>query len=147
MAMKSKFPIKEGSLEFFEDFIEIRDKWKSARFMYKTQSYLFVAYPLTIVIFQKLHDTLWWILLVLLVLFSIIQIYKIFNPKKRIFKNQLPFDQIEEVILERYSYDKLSAKFHLRNKTWRLVDLDFDRFWKADFEQALVSKGIAVESV
>lgn len=83
----------------------------------------------------------------LLAIFAIIKIYRFFNPQKRIFKNQLPIDQIDEVILERYSYDRLSAKFHLKNRTYRLVDLDFDRFWKADFEQALISNGIAVESI
>lgn len=145
--MKSLFPIKEGSLEFFEDRIEIRDKWKSARFMYKSQPYIFVGYPLTIVLFQKLHDGWWWFLMMLVILYAIIMIYRIFNPKKRIFKNQLPIDQIDEVILEKYSYDRLSAKFYLKNRTYRLVDLDFDRFWKADFEQVLGSNGIAVENI
>jgi hypothetical protein len=145
--LKSQFPIKEGTLEFFEDYIEIRDKWKSARFAYKYQPYLLIAYPLTIVLFQKVHDEIWWLLTMLLAIFAIIKIYRFFNAKKRIFKNQLPIDQIAEVILERYSYDRLSAKFHLKNRTYRLVDLDFDRFWKADFEQALISNGIAVESI
>ena len=145
--MKSLFPIKEGSLEFFEDHIEIRDKWKSARFVYKYQPYLLVAYPLTIVLFQKVHDGMWWLLLMLLILFAIIKIYRILSRKKRIFQNQLPIDQIDEVILEKYSYNKLSAKFYLKNRTYRLVDLDFDRFWKADFEEALISNGIAVESI
>ena len=145
--MKSQFPIKEGSLEFFVDHIEIRDKWKSARFQYNIVPYLLVAYPLEIVFIQKVHDEIWWILMVLLIIYAIAIIYRFLNPQKRIFKNQLPIDQINEVILERYSYDRLSAKFCLKNRTYRLVDLDFDRFWKADFEQTLISNGIAVESI
>ena len=145
--MKSQFPIKEGTLEFFEDYIEIRDKWKSARFQYNIVPYLLVAYPLEIVFIQKVHDEIWWILMVLLIIYAIAIIYRFLNPKKRIFKNQLPIDQIDEVILEKYSYDKLSAKFYLKNSTYRLVDLDFDRFWKADFEETLMSNGIAVESI
>jgi hypothetical protein len=145
--VKSQFPIKEGTLEFFEDYIEIRDNWKSARFQYNIVPYLLVAYPLEIVFIQKVHDEIWWILMMLLIIYAIAIIYRFLNPKKRIFKNQLRIDQIDEVILEKYSYDKLSAKFYLKNKTYRLVDLDFDRFWKADFEQALISNGIAVESI
>ena len=145
--LKSQFPIKEGSLEFFVDHIEIRDKWKTARFQYNIVPYLLVAYPLEIVFVQKVHDEIWWILMVLLIIYSIAIIYRFLNPKKRIFKNQLPIDQIDKVILEKYSYNKLSAKIYLKNRTYRLVDLDFDRFWKADFEQVLISKGIAVESI
>jgi hypothetical protein len=145
--MKAQFPIKEGKLEFFEDYIEIRDKWIFARFSYKFLPYIMVVYPFEIVFFQKVHDGIWWLFMMMLILYAITLIYRSLNPKKRIFKNQLPIDQIDEVILERYSYDRLSAKFCLKNRTYRLVDLDFDRFWKADLEEALVTKGIAVESI
>jgi len=74
-------------------------------------------------------------------------IFKFFNPKRRIFKSQLQIDQIDEVILEKYSYDRLLAKFILKNKERRFVDLDFDRFWQADFEQALEARGIVTERV
>jgi hypothetical protein len=82
--MKSKFPIKEGTLEFFEDYIEIGDKWKSARFQYKIVPYLLIAYPLEIVFIQKVHDEIWWILMVLLLIYAITAIYRVLNPKKRI---------------------------------------------------------------
>ncbi len=145
--MKTKFPIKEGSLEFIEDRIEIGDKWKSARFQYNTLPVISLLYPLALVSYRKLHDDMWWIGLVLLITGTLVLLFKFFYPKRRIFKSQLQINQIDKIILEKYSYDKLSAKFILKNKERRLVDLDFDRFWQADFEEALEARGIVTERV
>jgi hypothetical protein len=139
--MKTIFPIKEGTLEFFDDHIEIRDKWKSAQLI----SYIFpissTLYPLALV-FRPKHDDLWTFGVVLLVMWTLLLSFKLFNPKKTIYLSQLQIDQIDSIILERYSYDKLSAKFILKNRKRRLVNLDFDRFWRADFEEALAARNI-----
>ena len=145
MTTKSQFPIKEGSLEIFGDQIEINDKWKSARFRYYALPISSILYPLALV-FRRQHDHMWWFGLIMLIVWTILLLFTINNPKRRLHKGQLQINQIDKVILEKYSYDKLSAKFILKNKRRRFVDLDFDRFWKADFEQALEAKGVAVES-
>jgi len=142
--MKNLFPIKEGSLEFIEDYIEIRDKWKSQRFFYYTLPIVSIPYPLMFVL-RPPHDNRWWLMLVLLIVGSLLLLYMFLSPKKRIFKGQLPLNQIALVVLERYNYDKLSAKFILQDGKRRLVDLDFDRFWMADLKEVLEAKGIDVE--
>jgi hypothetical protein len=145
--MKSQFLIKEGKLEILEDRIEIGDKWKSARFQYNTLPVISLLYPLALVSYRKLHDDMWWIGLVLLIIGTLVLLFRLFYPKRRIFESQLQINQIDKVIFEKYSYDKLSAKFILKNKERRFVDLDFDKFWQADFEQALEAKGIVTERV
>src|SRR5665647_48229 len=109
--MKSQFPIKEGRLEIFEDRIEIGDKWKSAKFQYYYLPIISLLYPLALVGYRKLRDDMWWIWLVLLIIGTLVLLFRFFNPKRRIFESQLQIDQIDKVILEKYSYDKLSAKF------------------------------------
>lgn len=145
--MKSQFPIKEGNLEIFEDRIEIRDKWKSARFLYLSLPLLAVPYPLALVVTHNWKDGRWWFGLVLLGIEAIVTLFVFWGRKRRIFGSQLELDKIDKVILEKSFYDKLSAKFILKNKRRRFVQLDFDRFWKADFEQALEEKGVKVESI
>ena len=145
MAMKTIFPIKEGTLELFEDRIEIRDKWKSARFSYKIR-YFSMLYPLVLVL-RPQHDEMWRIGIGLLSLMTIVLLYRLLNRKKRIFDNQLQIYQVDSVILEKYSYDRLEAKFILRNGNYRMVNLDFDRFWQADLTESLEAKNISVKSV
>ena len=145
--MKSQFPIKEGNLEIFEDRIEIRDKWKSVRFLYLSLPLLAVPYPLALVVTHNWKDGLWWFGLVLLGIEAIVTLFVFGGRKRRIFDSQIELDKIDKVILEKSFYDKLSAKFILKNKRMRFVQLDFDRFWKADFEQALEAKGVIVESI
>ena len=53
--LKSQFPIKEGTLEFLKDYMEIRDKWKKAIFEFLKR---FVALFLGQVIIYTLVD-LW----------------------------------------------------------------------------------------
>lgn len=144
--MKTKFPIKEGTLEFMEDYIEIKDKWKSTRITLYLLYMTGVLYPLEMVFHGKNHDQ-FLLGVVFLSLWFILILLNIFFKKKRTFKGQLPIDQIKLVVLERYNYDKLSAKFIMKNNIIRLVDLDFNRFWKADLKEALAARGIAVESV
>ena len=145
MAMKAVFPIKEGTLELFEDRIEIRDKWKSARFSYNFR-YFSMLYPLILVL-RPQHDEMWWIGIGLLSLMTIVLLYRLLNRKKRIFDNQLQIYQVDSVILEKYSYDRLEARFILRNGNYRMVNLDFDRFWQADLKESLEAKNISVKSV
>ena len=143
--MKTNFPIEEGSLEFFEDRIEIRDKWKSARFSYKIR-YFWMLYPLVLVL-RPQHDEQWWIGIGLLTFMTIVLVFRLLNPKKRIFDSFLLINQIEKVVLEKYSYDRLEAKFILRNGNFRMVNLHFDRFWQADLTESLEAKNISVKSV
>ncbi len=143
--MKTNFPIEEGSLEFFEDRIEIRDKWKSARFSYKIR-YFSMLYPLILVL-RPQHDEMWWIGIGLLSLMTIVLLYRILNRKKEIFDSFLLINQIEKVVLEKYSYDRLEAIFILRNGNYRMVNLDVDRFWQADLTESLEAKNISVQSV
>ena len=143
--MKTIFPIKEGTLELFEDRIEIRDKWKSARFSYKFR-YFSMLYPFVLVL-RPQHDEQWWIGIGLLTLMTIVLVFRLLNPKKRIFDSYLLINQIEKVVLEKYSYDRLEAIFILRNGNYRMVNLDVDRFWQADLTESLEAKNISVQSV
>lgn len=140
--MKTKFPIKEGTLEFFEDHIEIKDKWKFARLQYYYLVFISLFASISLLVQRKEAEEIRWIWLVLLIIITIVLLFRIFNPKKRIFDIQLQIDQIDKVVMESYSYDRLSAVFYLKNGTRRLVDLDFDRFWRADFEQSLAETNI-----
>ena len=145
--MKSQFPIKEGNLEIIENRIEIRDQWKSARFLYLFGPLLTIPYPLVLVLTHTWQDGLWWLGLALLGIEAIVTLFVFGGRKRRIFDSQIELDKIDKVILEKSFYDKLSAKFIFKNKRRRFVQLDFDRFWKADFEQALEAKGVIVESI
>ena len=78
---------------------------------------------------------------------TIVLLYRLLNRKKRIFDNQLQIYQVDSVILEKYSYDRLEARFILRNGNYRMVNLDFDRFWQADLKESLEAKNISVKSV
>jgi len=143
--MKTKFPIKEGTLEFIENCIEIRDKWKSARFHYHFLPMISLLYPLLLVVHRKISDDIWWIGLVILIIGTLVIPFRFLNPKRRVFDSQLQLDQIDKVVMESYSYDRLSAVFYLKNGTRRLVNLDFDRFWRADFEQSLAERNVESE--
>ena len=145
--MKTNFPIKAGSLELFEDRIEIRDKWKSARFSYQVQPYILSFYPLALVVDRHRPDEMWWIGIILLSLNAIVLAYRFLSPGKRIFNHQLQINQIEKVVLEKYSYDQLDAKFILRNRNFRMVNLHFDRFWQADLTESLEARNISVETI
>ena len=105
-----------------------------------------MLYPLILVL-RPQHDEMWWIGIGLLSLMTIVLLYRILNRKKEIFDSFLLINQIEKVVLEKYSYDRLEAIFILRNGNYRMVNLDFDRFWQADLKESLEAKNISVKSV
>jgi hypothetical protein len=142
--MKTQFPIKEGTLEFFEDYIEIRDKWKFAKFYYRFFPIATMAYPVALVFTRKINDGQWWFGVVLTSIMIIGILYFLISGKRRIFHPLLQIDQIQKVEIEKYSHDNRWVKIYLKNRSRRLVEIDFDRFWQADLKEAFESNRISV---
>jgi hypothetical protein len=142
--MKTQFPIKEGSLNFLGDQIKINDKWKFAKFYHRFFPIAGMAYPVALVFTRKINDGLWWFGVVLTTIMLLGILYFLFSGKRRIFDPLLQIDQIQKVEIERYSHDNRWVKIYLKNRSRRLVEINFDRFWQADLKEAFESNGISV---